>query len=49
MTKLPTEGGSYVRDPETAALIRQPDDLPAEPEAEVPEQPVPTNTRKGGK
>lgn len=45
MTDLPTEGGSYIRDPKTGALTRQPDDAPAEPEA--PATPVPKT--KGGK
>ena len=49
MTELPTEGGSYIRDPETGALTRQPDDSPPEPEAEASEQPTPDTKRKGGK
>ena len=49
MTELPTEGGSYLRDPETGALTRIPDDPPPAPDADAPEQPAPTNTRKGGK
>ena len=49
MTELPTEGGSYVRDPETGALTRLSDDPPAAPEAEAPDQPIPDSKRKGGK
>lgn len=45
MTDLPTEGGSYIRDPKTGALTRVPDEAPAEPEAPAPVTPEP----KGGK
>lgn len=49
MTEHPTEGGSYIRDPETGALARIPDDSPAEPEADAPDQTIPDSKRKGGK
>ena len=49
MTELPTEGGSYIRDPETGALTRIPDDPPPAPEGEAADQPTPDSKRKGGK
>lgn len=48
MNELPTEGGSYIRDPGTGALVRQPDGAPpaATPE---PAPATPEPKRKGGK
>ncbi len=45
MPDLPTTGGTYIRDPETGALTRVPDDAPASPEPPTPD-PKPS---KGGK
>lgn len=47
MTDLPNEGGTYLRDPVTGALTRQPDEAPAEPEAPTASTSEPKP--KGGK
>ena len=50
MTEYPTEGGSYLRDPDTGALIRQPDTPPAPAlAAQNPAPDTPEPKRKGGK
>lgn len=45
MTDLPTEGGTYIRDPKTGQLTRIPDEAPTEPEAPA----EPETKPKGGK
>ncbi len=52
MTDLPSEGGSYIRDPKTGELVRQPDEAPAQPDPDAAPDPAtatPEPTRKGGK
>lgn len=50
MTEFPTEGGSYIRDPETGALVRQPEGTPPEPAPAPAPEATPTEPkRKGGK
>lgn len=51
MTEFPTAGGSYIRDPDTGVLIRQPDGPPpaSDPVAEGPAPATIEPKRKGGK